>query len=619
MKKLLNYLYLIACLCLILINTSCDSFLDKQEDEALNFDKIWNTRENTEKYWRNAMSFLPDDGNDWSYAPWHAATDEAILAWTRDSEKINKGSWNPSNIPYYQMDRFYKGIRECNIFLQNVDRCTDPIVTDAMKNMWKTQTRFARAYYYFMMMRVYGPIFLLGDEILDATAPTEALARSRNTWDECVNFVVTELTSLIDNPAITDGWNSDSEKGLVTKGTCQAVISRLKLYCARDLFNGNTLYASVKNHDGTHLFPTTYDNNKWLEAAKAARVLIDNPLYKLYRGDKNDPYENYFDLLWKTWNSELIWTTKYTGGYNLGVRCAPGAIGGTAYGGYGPTQQHVDAYAMKSGRYPITGYTNDGAPIIDTESGYTEDGLSAWTYPQWLGTSVPTGTKMPNMFKDREPRFYVSIFFSGTEWVHGTSKKMISLSDGGNSAISHDRTRSGYLLNRFYDHRSNSAAGQWGVVTFPTFRLGEMYLNFIESVLECKKRGVAMPPDYENKAMECWADLRDRVGLKPITEIYRNANIDQLIELYRQERRIELAYEGHRYFDTRTWMIAKKTDAGPIWGTNVKAKTSGSITPEEFWKRTVVDTRVFKDKDYLYPFSQSEIERNKLLVQNYGW
>ena len=279
MKKL----YIAACFCLALMNTSCDSFLDKQEDEALTFDKIWNTRENTEKYWRNAMSFLPDDAGDWSYAPWHAATDEAILAWTRDSEKINAGSWNPSNVPYYEMNHYYKGIRECNIFLQNVDRCTDPIATEDMKAMWKAQTHFARAYYYFMMMRIYGPVFLIGDEIMDATASTEALARPRNTWDECVSYVVSEMTALIENPIVTDGWKSDSDKGLATKGACQAVISRLRLYCARDLFNGNQLYASVKNPDGTPLFPLQYDNSKWLEAAKAARVLIDNPLYKLYR------------------------------------------------------------------------------------------------------------------------------------------------------------------------------------------------------------------------------------------------------------------------------------------------------------------------------------------------
>lgn len=621
MKRVLNKMYIVLGLMATLTYTSCDSFLDKQEDEALTFDQIWETRENTEKYWRNAMSFLPDDQADWSYAPWHVATDEAIVAYDRDSERINKASWNPSNVPYYQMGNYYKGIRECNIFLQNLNRCSDPKATPMMRDMWRTQTLFARAYFYFMMMRVYGPVFLIGDEIIDATGTTESFYRPRNTWEECVNYVISEMESLSNESAITDGWLSDSEKGLATKGACQAVIARLKLYHARDLFNGNKLYASVQNPDGANLFPVQYDANKWLDAAKAARVLIDNPLYKLHRGEKGDPYEDYFDVLWKPWNDELIWTTGYSGGSNMGVHVAPSGIGGTAYGGCAVTQQQVDAYAMKDGRYPITGY-DEGEPIIDPSSGYTEKGLSAWTYPTWLGTTVPNGTKMPNMFKDREPRFYVTVFFSGTEWKFGVKsdeKKMISFAKGGNSNISHDRTRSGYMMNRFYDHRSNSTTGKWGNCTFPTFRLGEMYLNFIEAVLECKKRGVAMPADYESKAMDAWADLRSRVGMVPITEVYPNASTEELIDLYRRERRLELAYENHRYFDTRTWMISKKVDNGSIYGMNIEFPGSGTTTPEGFWKRTVVDTRIFKDNFYLYPFSQREVERNKMLVQNYGW
>ena len=131
-------------------------------------------------------------------------------------------------------------------FMQNVDRCSDPIVTKEELAQWKVQSRFARAYYYFMMMRIYGPVFLLGDELLDFTASTEDLYRPRNTWDECVNYVVSEMEACINDPAMAENY-SDAEKGLATKGACQALIARLKLYSARDLFNGNKLYSSVIN------------------------------------------------------------------------------------------------------------------------------------------------------------------------------------------------------------------------------------------------------------------------------------------------------------------------------------------------------------------------------------
>ena len=227
------------------------------------------------------------------------------------------------------------------------------------------------------------------------------------------------------------------------------------------------------------------------------------------------------------------------------------------------------------------------------------------------------------MYKDREPRFYVTVFFGGNQWLHGNSATSISFAKGGNGNKSHDYPKSGYLCNRFYDHKLNSSEGQWGNITFPVFRLGEIYLNYIEAVLECKKNGVALDPSYEALAMEKWADLRKRAGLDPITSIYGQVSTEELIQLCRKERQIELAFERHRYFDTRTWMIATQTDNGKMYGMNTScpldAGMKGTETPDGFWERTAFETRVFQNKHYLYPFSQRELDRNKLLTQNYVW
>lgn len=612
------------CIMCFLLLASCEDFLDKQEDEALTFEKIWKTKETTKQYWLNSMSFLPNDTDDFSFSPWIGASDEGSVSYNRETRWINFGSWNASSVPYQKMDFYYRGIRECNIFLQNADICltNDPTLEKDELEMWKAQSRFARAYYYFLMMRVYGPIFLLGDELLDFTASTEALQRQRNSWDECVNYVVEELESLINNPIVKDGWEGDTDKGLATKGACQALIARLKLYSARDLFNGCSLYANMKNPDGTNLFPVTPDPNKWLEAATAAKVLIDNPKYKLYRnGDGSDPYANYYGITQEVWNSEIIWTTGYKGRYNTSVHTVPTGVSGTAYGGVGPTQQQVDAYAMSNGHYPITGYEGDGTPIIDEKSGYPANELakSRWTYPAWGGDKDSYELEAPNMYKDREPRFYVSVFFSDDYWKHGTARTKCAFGQGCNSNTSHDHPLAGYLVNRFYDHTSNSSSSTWGNSTFPTFRLAEMYLNFIEATLECKKRGISLPSGYEAKAMEVWDDLRDRSGLDGIKTVYPQADTEKLIELCRRERRIELAFENHRYFDTRTWMIAEQVDGGPMYGMNTFAAGSGDTAPQDYWKRIVFENRVFKSNHYLYPFSQRELDRNRLLVQNYGW
>ncbi|WP_294545241.1 RagB/SusD family nutrient uptake outer membrane protein [uncultured Bacteroides sp.] len=617
---------------------SCEDFLDKQESEDLTFDQIWEKQEYTYGYFLTAMSLLPDDVGSYVSVPWASATDELITASGVSGELINTGSWNASNVPWYQMAQFYRGIRECNIFMQNVDRCSDPRVTAEDKANWKHYTRWARAYYYFLMMRIYGPVFLLGDELVDFSATTEELYRPRNTWEECVNYVTSEMNICAEyfkaNNQTT--WQTDNDKGLPTAGAALAVISRLKLYSARPLFNGNTLYRDVKNPvtpdfpelSGVNLFPQTRNDNKWKEALDAAQAVLDLDVYELYK-DKDDPtnpYANYIGITQDHWNKEIIWSTGYKTLGVLARRCAPSGLAGIAYGAIGPSQQQVDAYAMENGRYPITGYNPDGTPIIDETSGYTEEGKSKFDNPfaAWLGKSLSNphseGT-WPNMYKGREPRFYMSVYWSDSYWKHGTTAAaytLCSLAKGGNSYTSHDYSRGGYLLYRFYDHTQNSTTGVWGNIVFPTFRLGEIYLNYIEAALEWEK--ATGDGQYHAKAMELWAELRERVSLDPITDIYRDASLDDLIELCRKERRIELAYELHRYFDTRTWMIATTTDNGPIYGMNVEAKApSLTETPDDFWQRTVMQNRVFKSNHYLYPFSQRELDRNKLLRQNYGW
>ena len=124
-------------------------------------------------------------------------------------------------------------------------------------------------------------------------------------------------------------------------------------------------------------------------------------------------------------------------------------------------------------------------------------------------------------------------------------------------------------------------------------------------------------------ALDSWDDLRARSGLERITKIYPQATTEELIELCRKERRVELSFERHRYYDTRTWMIAEQTDGGPMYGMDTNCPLdkgmSGLETPKDYWKRTVIETRVFKKNHYLHPFAQRELDRNKLLTQNYGW
>ena len=614
---------------------SCDSFLDRQEDEQLTEPKIWASFNYTRQYFFNCMGYAPNDANDfYSSVPYFGATDEASMTWNYAYRYINFGSWNATTVPNDYFNYRYQAIRDCNIFLKNVLNCSDPVLeSDASRKsqlqLWYDCVRFMRAYNYFLLMRDYGPVFLLGDELLDFTASTQELQRPRNTWEECVNYVVDEMTYCAENlPAKQNSANM----GLPTRGAALAVISRLQLYSARPLFNGNNLYRTMRNPDGTALFPAEFDPQKWVAAATAAKRVIDLGVYELHK-DKDhpeNPYLNYYGVFQQDWNDELIFCS---GGYQsrwaLGVHSSPTDIAtGTAYGGWGPTQSSVDSYAMADGRYPITGYDRAGAPLVDSRSGYPaaerEFDLVSIVNPflKALECSDADATSnSPRMYKDREPRFYVTVYFPGTGWKHGEAVGRAYFANGAAGHTTHDYPITGYLVNKWADHTVDSYQGQWGTVTFPTFRYAEVLLNYIEAVLECEAGGVTGPDVDHALAMQLWDSLRERSGMAPIMDIYTDADTDGLIDLVRHERQVELAQEGLRYYDVRTWMIAPEVCNGPVYGldTDVKASRTVTAVPGEMWTRKAVEQRVFRSNHYLYPFLQRELDRNTVLVQNYGW
>lgn len=632
MKKIYTILILSAA---VLAVSSCDSFLNRQEDEQMTFEKIWKQRSYTQQYFYNCMGYLPFDGgiiNQGGHA-YLCATDEAtIFDETSGHNYIMRGSLNSKTLPHGYFSTWYEGIRDCNIFLQNVETCSDPTVTAADKQRWYSGVRFTRAYLYFLLMREWGPVFLLGDELIDFTASTEDLYRQRNSWEECVDYVVDEMTWCSNN--LPEQWE-DQYLGLPTRGAALAVISRLLLYNARDLFNGNPMYRTVKNADGTDLFPAQYDASKWLDAAEAAQAVIATGMYELYKDSDNpaNPYLNLSGIFKETWNKELIFCS---GGYSskasFAGHTAPTRLLNGSYNGSGsfaPTQQQVDAYAMASGRYPVTGYESDGTPRVDNTSGYpsasTEFNLTSVTNPylQALGvTGSDASSSSPLMYKDREPRFYVNVYWPGSYFKCGSTGKVATFAIGG-TGRGQFYPRSGYIVNKFYDHSLNYYQnGSSGNYTFPTFRLGEIYLNYIEAVLECEINGVSGTAVNHALAMQYWDELRERAGLPSITAVYPEAALaEDLLDLLRRERRVELAHEGHRYFDTRTWMIATETDAGTMYGLNVVNVDSQAegVVPAEGWARYGYEKRTFKKSYYLLPFPQREVERNKLLVQNYGW
>jgi len=602
--------------------SSCDSYLDIKQDEELNFEKIWKKRTTIEEYLNNTYGFFNLQTRPKGFYPFWGATDEASESLPDYHTIINNGTWNISNVPFYQYDKYYQGIREANIFMKNIVTVNVDDVSEDEKVQWFNEARFVRAYYYWMLIEIYGPVMLVGDEPIDFTLPVVALYKQRNSMDECVEYIASEFEACsqilpIAQPTIY--------YGKPTKGACYAFISELRLYTARPLFNGNTLYKDLKNPDDSYLFPNiaTVNINKWKLAADAAKRIIDTEQYSLYKVTDSfgniDPAKSYQGVFLKNWNEELIFARWVAAADLRRFICPRVTAGSGAWGSYAPTQQQVDAYAMSNGKYPITGYNSDGSPIIDPSSGYEESGFANFTHPLDQPTTGALHTKSTyKMYINREPRFYASVLWSGCDLPYLASGKVVNFAFNGNSGPgpSQNAPNSGYLVRKQYDPALNNNAQQWGTMTFPIFRYAEILLNYVEALNE-----------YEptNADITFYLDqVRERAGVPPIESVYPDAvnNQAKMRELIRHERRIELAFESKRYFDTRTWMISKEVDNGPMWGMNAQPDTPASntnVTPANFWKRTVFETRIFKDKDYLYPFAQKDILVNKLITNNYGW
>ena len=241
---------------------------------------------------------------------------------------------------------------------------------------------------------IYGPIVLVKNEIIDVNS---TIYRERDSWEDCVKWICDELEAVAYELPPTQG---DTYKGKPTRGAALAYRSRLLLYTASPLFNGNAYFSSVKKKDGTALFPTTKDPEKWRVAANAAKNFIDmcedgSLPHQLLTGsdEENAKGKTYKRVFIEAWNSELI-DAEFPGANNTYyvylLEQGPAPNGDRFLNGHATncaTQFQVDAYAMENGRYPITGYNNDGSPVIDEESGYTESGFSTFTVPTLIWTT----------------------------------------------------------------------------------------------------------------------------------------------------------------------------------------------------------------------------------------
>lgn len=574
------------------ISTVDDAF--KRPNEALNF--LYST-----------YGFMPNENDMFSsIALW--GSDELVTPWDRShyfAKRMVRGEMNASD-PFFDywthngpID-MYDGIRQCYIFLKNIDRTPGFSVQEVTR--MKGEVTFLIAYYHFNLLRQYGPIVIMEDEV-PFNAPVEEFFAARRPYDECVAFITQKFDEAAQMLPVQVA--SSSEAGRVTSLIAQSMKARTLLYAASPLFNGNSeYYAGFANKDGTKLMQTAYDAEKWNAAAVANKTAIDAAealgirLYT-HTSASTSPLkaamQNYRFSMVAPWNSELIWGFSSPEPYYGWQRHSAPRVAGEAYNGQAPSIQMVETY-----------YTKNGLPIsVDTEFNYAN------RYKMADSTIV--------LHRNREPRFYASIAFDrGVFEVNNTEVVMYLRSNEqhGWSSGQNNYSPTGYLVKKGVHPQTIITKSQSQVINYPwpLIRLAELYLNYAEAMNEFHG------PARHDEVIKYLDRVRERAGVPGVLEAWSKVNKnsftkEEMREIIRQERSIELAFEGHRTWDVRRWKIGGEVFNVPAQGLNIRANST-----EDFYKVVNTENRVFSTPaSYLFPIRIRELEINQSLVQNPGW
>lgn len=600
MKKIIKLLAIVS----LILNCSSCADLNMDNDGRVAMKDIFSRYERTYSYYGKCINYMPKISLTFSSStmPFLASfCDEAQDAndgQNKEAAKWYKGytssTYNPLTATCTDpWSNYFEGIRRCNTFLQSIN---DPSLTtyqfdETEKAGWIAQVHVARAFYYLQLIKLYG-----GVPLMDAPFESDHdySKDTRATFEECVDFIISECDAALATPD-TEGetvgfrWRiNDDQRGQLTRGVAYAIESEAALYAASPLFNedGKSKYTWSKAAEITKkALDECLKNGLELYTTQPNPTLAQNA-YEAYFFNRSDPSMSVDKETILESNSQVVvWKLAGTPMHS-----------GMETAGPCPSQELVDSYEMADGTQPILGYkdANHLEPIINPLSSYN--------------ASMP--------YENRDPRFYASIYFNGaSRYLNDLSKKVETFVNG-NCGIS-DKvtdtryTRTGYYLRKFNNYLSNANNSADGYVKI--FRLAELYLNFAEAAYQAQGADANISGMSAREAVNI---VRNRAGMPAFPE---GLTKEEFEKRYRNERRVELAFENHRFFDVRRWKILPETD-GFVTAMKITQASDRSLT----YQRVKLDTRSNNaEKYYLYPIKQTEVSKMQQLTgvnwQNPNW
>ena len=560
--------------------------------------------------------------------------------------------------------------------LENVGKVPD--MTEADRRRYIGYVHFMRGYAYYHLLMNYGPLLIVGDEVLSTSESAEYYNRERSTYDESVDYICNEFK------LATQGIYGPTEQSISysdrpTKGAALALIARLRLFQASPLFNGGDAARQCfstwqRKSDGADYVNQTYDPDRWAVAAAAAKQVIDMDYYSLFTVMPDnqhpypladnvptapfpdgaggiDPFHSFADMFNGegiiSTNKEFIWAMSSGSVYSYTKHSFPVGFGG--WGGMSVPQRVVDCFLMMDGR---------DIHNASAEYPYVAD------LNQTIGTNKVLGSyqlrgDVPKMYDNRSARFYASIGFPGRLWTMNSASSDASYINQ-QFWYSHDDSKAGlagagsnvndYNISGYtpvkYIHPDDSWAGGKGNVKgsfitspkpFAIIRYAEVLLEYVEALNNVTGTVTVTTPDMTGTDVEVTVSrdvqemakyfnmIRYRVGL-PGPSLSDMNDASRFEQIVRNERQVELFNEGYRYFDTRRWGTFLTDDANMSnWrGLDVqKDRTDVSGNPG-FWNIVTIDQQNIRDRVALpkmvfMPIRHDELLKVPAMDQNPGW
>jgi hypothetical protein len=634
-------------LVIVLLGTtaSCDGVLDVVPDNVATVDQSFDTRENARQYLFTLYSYMPPYTNTgrWTYRenPGMTTTDAfwASPPWEDNVNGMQILKGNQTVVePYtnYWEGRnggtdLYEAIRQCNILIENIGQVPD--MPDSEKARWTAEAKFLKAFYHFYLLRMYGPIVVV-EENLPVSASEEEAARPRTSVDSTFSYIFDLVDEAVpDLPARVS--ERTTELGRITKTIALGMKAKMAVTAASPLFNGNQNYQGWRNPNGEQLFDVEENNGaEWeraLEATTEAVEMAEQEGFQLYKFDADASEGGISDTTIQKMtirnsvaaaetNSEAIWysTNNFSG--LLQDMATPRGLDSTLQENNGPK-----GILNPPIRIAEMFYTENGLPLQSDRTWDYADRREVKIVPEEEKNYLEPGYETIKLHFDREPRFYANLGFDGGVWYgqgryDGENPFFVTSRKGdpvGGGNINYTGV-TGYWPKKLVNYESviigEGTTFQKRTYPWPLLRLADLYLLHAEALNEVNGP-TAEAYEYLNK-------VRERAGIPTVQDAWSNfsnrpdkyTTQPGLREIIHKERLIELANEGHRTWDLRRWKEAIAPFNEPIQGWTLTGASA-----EEYYRPRTLSRLSFSGQDYLWPISEQVLISNQNIAQNPGW